>query len=142
MYYPNFPEPLGIAENFSGTLPVYDGREILRRVIDKRFSSNVMAEIRGVLLFSCPLDSFRGLDFPKWDGLDCALAGIGRLGDVTMALYHKPAALHLLDSTVIDVPDGNASLPKILAGKIYREHLLPVCLGPRTPFFITINSPQ
>lgn len=132
------PGCLGYAENFSGQVPAYDG-VLLSRAVRKGLVDPWILDSAPVLrIFPCDLDTLKSLSLPTWQGMDYAATGIGRWRGTSVVVYNKQAVMHLLDQSIIDLPPGSTdTLVRVLVNNIYREQMLPACLGRKTPFFFT-----
>lgn len=134
------PACVGYAENFSGQVPVYDGISLGRLVRKGLLDPWVIDEAPILRMFPCSLDTLRNTRLPTWQGMDYATVGIGRWRGTGVVVYDKRAVMHLLDQSIIDLPlDSSESLVRILIDNIYREQMLPACLGKHTPFFLTVG---
>lgn len=116
---------------------MYSGITLARMVRAGKLDPWLVDNADILSFFPCAYDTFKRLSLPTWQGMDYAVAGIGRWRGTSVAVYYKAAVLHLLDASVIDLPEGRGQLlARILVNNIYREQILPACLGSRTPFFL------
>lgn len=74
---------------------------------------------------------------PRWDGLDAAIVGLGKIGDhrPVGVMYNVPLCVHCLSMNSTDGSNGSNST--INAMRKLTENIIPVSLGDYTPWFLT-----
>lgn len=76
-------------------------------------------------------------NFPRWDSLDHAIIGLGKTGwDDRGVVYSKPLAV----TTIMNNQSSTSENKLLETGETLRfleAHIIPVCLGEYTPWFVT-----
>lgn len=76
-------------------------------------------------------------NLPRWDGLDVAIIGLGKIGwhKPTGVMYSVPLCVHCLSANSTDGSNGSNSTMNAM--RKLTENIIPVSLGNYTPWFLT-----